>query len=1417
MITIFKPDETDFSHNGLGVLDKNIIDPVVSEDLNGIYQFTFRYPLFAPHGLEIEGQSVIRSPVPSEEDQLFRVYRPIKSMGYLEVNCYHIFYDLIDNFIEDTNIVWKNGQNALSQLLGATQYKHKFRVFSDIDTSASARIVRMNPIEALLDDGKENSFINRWGGEIKRNNFDIRINKAIGSNRGKEIRHRKDLIGYEADVDWTEVTTRIMPKGFDGLLLPEKYVDSPMINKYVYPKIKMIEYQDIKAAIGEYADDEDAVPLEEAYRLLRKAAKAEYTNNHVDVPHANYKVDFVTLDQTEEYKDLQDLQKVAIGDTITVIHEEDDIKIEAKVISYRYNPLAKKYLGIELGNFAESLTKTYSNVQSMSDKISEISEATTIIQATADGKNTIYRGDNEPGNPNINDLWYKPNGSETEMYQYVEESGQKFWKKIADTAELSSVKKEVSSVIAQADADRANAEQKFNQSVSDSKDYTEAKAAELTGKINTVKTEVTKTANDAVTKADKAIEDAGFAKTEASTAKGDAATALGKAETAITDSSKALTNANSALTKVGAVEVTTGNLTASYDELTKTVGLKADQTTVDGIKGTITNHSTAISANAKALGLKADSSLVNTIKGTVDTHTTQIKANADGLKLKAEASTVNSLSGTVSNHTNQIAANAKEISARLTQAQVNSLVEGKNYVNQTSLNATAKGLKADITQVSSAFSNLDISDRNLILNGSFENGLDHWFISGIEVISTEHAVYEGNKAVKILQKDSTVNNFPGVWQEVEVIEGEEYTLSFAYKSMGDSTNDQGFFARLNWIDPSGDNIGFRDLIIEKQSPYMFRINSITETAPIGAVRCVVRINYRRNGGGYIDAVKFQKGNKATSYSPAFEDYATLEKVTSIEANINGLQTKVSNKAEQSQVTQLAGLVSSKVESKDYNSKVTQLDEAINLRVQKGDVVGQINVEAGQTLIQNNKILLDGNTYIIGTTFANDIKTKSLDAVRADIADLRTRILTADVITSTMLKSDTAMINKLFATDANINVLTGKAAFINSVKAVDIVADRITGGTFNGANMNIVNLNANSITSGTINGANSSWNLNTGILETRLSGTTTKATLDGGRIISYSDRYGTAELNGGKIDFDDGTYRVGVNPLNLYFAKGNNIRNLFWTSEGLMTEAGSLTPRANSSFHIKGKGTGSFQYLQFISGDGINMRVQSEANDMTLMHAPNGAVKIAPYGGSDTQGIIQAANFQTRHVNGTSLILVGDRLETPRFDNRNIYLTPSGSGSVVASDRAESHFYNMVAADFVKKSERRLKKDISSVNGQQSLELINHLDVVSFRYKWEKSDDKLSVGLIYDDAPCELTNDNDKGIITNNVLFHAVKATQELSNTVDRHEMRLLSIDRLNEDVARIDTFINQHDLEIQQLKNKITELENKIQQLESAA
>ncbi|MGR5978113.1 phage tail spike protein [Bacillus cereus] len=398
MITLYKPNETDFTHNGIGVLDKHIYNATVEEELNGLFVFHFNYPLFAPYGTKIDGMSIIKVPTP-DGDQLFRVVTPKVSMGEIKAVCYHIFYDLTENLIEDIFIQPTNGSGAMARLASGCQYKHPFTFYSDIPQISTARIVRKNPVEVMLDTSQDNSFVNRWGGELKRDNFDVKMLKSRGANRGVVIRHKKDLLGYEGSVDWKSPTTRIMPQGFDGLLLPEKYVDSPLIHKYPHPRIRVIEFHHIKAAIGDNAKDEDAVPLEEAYKRLRQAAKDMFDVQKVDQPKATYQVAFQELSQTEEYKEYKILQRVWMGDTVTVKHGEDGIDIQAKVIAYKYDPIKKEYINVTIGNFKESFTDLSSKIDQVQQDVSNMpgslldaakENATKLIHSGFGGNVRVY-------------------------------------------------------------------------------------------------------------------------------------------------------------------------------------------------------------------------------------------------------------------------------------------------------------------------------------------------------------------------------------------------------------------------------------------------------------------------------------------------------------------------------------------------------------------------------------------------------------------------------------------------------------------------------------------------------------------------------------------------------------------------------------------------------------------------------------------------------------------------------------------------------------------------------------------------------------------------------------------------------------------------------------------------------------------
>jgi len=136
----------------------------------------------------------------------------------------------------------------------------------------------------------------------------------------------------------------------------------------------------------------------------------------------------------------------------------------------------------------------------------------------------------------------------------------------------------------------------------------------------------------------------------------------------------------------------------------------------------------------------------------------------------------------------------------------------------------------------------------------------------------------------------------------------------------------------------------------------------------------------------ISAVK-QEVDSITS--TVYDDHSG--RISKVEQTADGLQTTVASKASQSQVTQLSNLLNSTVEDVNgHTSQISQLSDNINLRVKEGDVLSQINIEAGRTLIQSDRLLLDANSVVFsGNAFIPGayIENASIDGAKIQDATI----------------------------------------------------------------------------------------------------------------------------------------------------------------------------------------------------------------------------------------------------------------------------------------------------------------------------------------------------------------------------------------------------------------------------------------------
>ena len=296
--------------------------------------------------------------------KFYRIYNVVRELYSVTAYARPIFYDLIDKVLLDVRPTNKIGQEALDIILADTG----FTGHSNISNLSTAYYVRKNIVEALLGN-EENSFLNRWGGEFYCENFDVYINDKIGSDNGVRVEFGYNLNEIEEDVNIEEVVTRIIPVGYDGIMLDGEtpWVDSPLINKYTKPKMRVIEFSDIK--VKESSDDEEGFDtIEEARAELIRQCNLLYEND-IDKPTVNYKIDMINLANTTAYKDFKMLVEVNKGDTVTCYIKHLDIDVKARVIDYERDLITGEYTSIELGNAVSNFFNKQADIQSQVDNI----------------------------------------------------------------------------------------------------------------------------------------------------------------------------------------------------------------------------------------------------------------------------------------------------------------------------------------------------------------------------------------------------------------------------------------------------------------------------------------------------------------------------------------------------------------------------------------------------------------------------------------------------------------------------------------------------------------------------------------------------------------------------------------------------------------------------------------------------------------------------------------------------------------------------------------------------------------------------------------------------------------------------------------------------------------------------------------
>lgn len=355
MISMYESSENSFNHNGLKILHPKKCE-VFKED-NGDYYIELEDS--TDNISYYQANMIIKCPTPFPEgSQLFRIVNPEIKNNYIYVKAKHIYFDTKNYIIFDNYIVDKNCNYALNHLNSNTDKLSPFTTTSNINTLSTFRCVRNSLEEAI------NTVIERWGGHLVRNNFNISILDEIGADRGIQIKYSKNLKELKVNENWDDVVTKILPVGKDGLLLPEKYIELEE-ELYDIPFTKVISF-DQELERDDYSSDEEYTNA--LTTDLRNKATVYLEDNKL--PKVNYSLS-ANLDYITD-----------VGDTVYLEHPKIKLALKINVISVKYDVIAQRFKNIEFGNFKNSLKSLIQNVNKVASDTAkaESEKVKTVLQ-----------------------------------------------------------------------------------------------------------------------------------------------------------------------------------------------------------------------------------------------------------------------------------------------------------------------------------------------------------------------------------------------------------------------------------------------------------------------------------------------------------------------------------------------------------------------------------------------------------------------------------------------------------------------------------------------------------------------------------------------------------------------------------------------------------------------------------------------------------------------------------------------------------------------------------------------------------------------------------------------------------------------------------------------------------------------------
>lgn len=341
---IYKPSETDFSNNGLGILS-DCSRCEVYEVANGKYELELEYPLGTRFDEYFENDYQIKAkPNDQEEYHIFFIDdKDIDTfMDTVTIYAQSRTNRLGRRVVTTAQVDSKTAQEAMNIIENNMDKKSDIRLYSDNTTVSSTLFEARNVLNCIA--GEQGSLLQFWGGEIKREPFKLSLLKRRGRNNVGTIRYGKDLSGLKVKLDWTGVKTRIIPyvdaQGAEGISnrIYGSTVDSEFINNY----------PDVYSEHVQFTEEQGAKDLKSLNNVAKNYFKS--INPGCDKPKISITIEFDKLTDSEEAKEFANIRNYGLFDTFKVYHKKYKLYFESTVSGVQYDSLSEKTTKLEAGD-----------------------------------------------------------------------------------------------------------------------------------------------------------------------------------------------------------------------------------------------------------------------------------------------------------------------------------------------------------------------------------------------------------------------------------------------------------------------------------------------------------------------------------------------------------------------------------------------------------------------------------------------------------------------------------------------------------------------------------------------------------------------------------------------------------------------------------------------------------------------------------------------------------------------------------------------------------------------------------------------------------------------------------------------------------------------------------------------------------